>query len=66
MKFIKNALFRNRPIGRLEFRNALAGQFTLVAIHDYAPALPWFIYKFTQAPLHLLVMKWFSAYLKRA
>ncbi len=46
--------------GRLEFRVVLDRKFTLAAIHDYCPALPWFIYKYTQAKLHLFVMKCFA------
>jgi uncharacterized protein YbjT (DUF2867 family) len=49
--------------GRLEFREVLAGRFVLAAIHDYRPALPWFIYKYTQALLHLLVMRAFEKHL---
>jgi hypothetical protein len=50
--------------GRLEFRVVLNRRFVLAAIHDYRPALPWFIYIFTQAKIHLLVMKAFSRYLR--
>jgi uncharacterized protein YbjT (DUF2867 family) len=49
--------------GRLEFREVLGGRFVLAAIHDYRPALPWFIYKYTQALLHLLVMRAFQKHL---
>ncbi len=49
--------------GRLEFRVVLKGQSVIVAIHDFKPALPWFIYKFTQARLHLLVMNAFGRHL---
>lgn len=43
--------------GRLEFRVVLNRQFVLAAIHDYNPSLPWFIYKYSQALVHLLVMR---------
>lgn len=49
--------------GRLEFRVALNRRFVLAAIHDYTPALPWFIYKYTQAWVHLFVMRAFGRYL---
>jgi uncharacterized protein YbjT (DUF2867 family) len=49
--------------GRLEFRVALDGRCVLSAIHDYSPSLPWFAYKYTQAILHLLVMRAFARYL---
>ena len=50
---------------RLEFREALQGTCVLAAIHDYRPALPWFIYTRTQAKLHLWVMKSFEEHLER-
>ncbi len=50
-------------VGRLEFRSVLNGSYVLAAIHDYRPALPWFIYKQTQARLHALVMRQFGRYL---
>lgn len=46
--------------GRLEFRSVLRGKFVLAAIHEYRPSLPWFIYIYTQALIHLLVMKLFA------
>ena len=51
--------------GRLEFRNVLENRFVLAAIHDYKPALPWYIYVLTQANLHLWVMKSFRQHLLR-
>ncbi len=50
---------------RLEFRDLLNGRFTLVAIHDFNPALPWFFYRFTQAVVHGLVMKGFQGYMEQ-
>lgn len=50
--------------GRLEFREALNGKWMLAAIHDFYPALPWYIYIFTQAIAHLFVMKLFGRHLK--
>ncbi len=50
--------------GRLEFRVVLNRRFVLAAIHDYRPSLPWFIYKFTQAKVHLLVMRGFAKHLR--
>ena len=51
--------------GRLEFRDVLAGQWSLAAIHRFRPRLPWFIYILTQAQVHLFVMKAFGRYLGR-
>jgi len=50
---------------RLEFRNALEGSCVLAAIHDFVPRLPWFIYKYTQALVHLFVMRSFGRHLAK-
>ncbi len=49
--------------GRLEFR-IIKNKYLLVAIHDFQPTLPWFIYKFTQAIFHLYVMRKFEQHLR--
>lgn len=46
--------------GWLEFRQIEDRKYTLAAIHDFVPALPWPIYLLTQAPLHAWVMKRFG------
>jgi uncharacterized protein YbjT (DUF2867 family) len=51
--------------GRLEFRVVLHRQFVLAAIHDFEPALPWYIYRYTQAQFHLFVMNAFARHLAR-
>lgn len=51
--------------GRLEFREVLNGKWTLAAIHNFRPRLPWLIYRFTQAKIHLFVMHAFARYLGR-
>ncbi len=50
---------------RLEFRDLLDGRYSMVAIHDFDPALPWFFYRFTQAIIHGLVMKGFQGYMEQ-
>lgn len=55
---------KNQGRGRLEFRETANGKYFLVAIHEFIPSLPWFIYIYTQAPFHLFVMKRFQAYMK--
>jgi hypothetical protein len=50
---------------RLEFRSVLGGRFVLAAIHDFVPRLPWLLYTFTQALVHLLVMRRFARHLAR-
>jgi len=51
---------------RLEFRSVLGGDFVLAAIHDFVPRLPWYVYKYTQALVHLWVMRGFGRHLARA
>jgi hypothetical protein len=50
--------------GRLEFRVTNDRHVALAAIHDFTPALPWYIYTLTQARLHLFVMKAFARHLR--
>jgi hypothetical protein len=50
---------------RLEFRNIYQGLYKIIAIHDYVPSIPWFIYKYTQAIIHLFVMRSFGKFLIR-
>lgn len=54
-----------RHPARLEFRSVLERQWVLAAIHDFSPSLPWVIYKFTQAIVHLWVMHAFGRHLGR-
>ncbi|MFC3801749.1 NAD-dependent epimerase/dehydratase family protein [Cohnella sp. GCM10012308] len=51
--------------GRLEFLQVPDSDECIIAIHDYLPALPWFLYKYTQAKIHLWVMYAFRRYLKK-
>ena len=48
---------------RLEFRSVLDGEACLAAIHEFQPALPWMLYKWTQALVHLWVMKRFRRHI---
>ena len=50
---------------RLEFREVLEGSSVLAAIHDFAPRLPWALYRLTQAAAHLFVMAQFGRHLER-
>jgi uncharacterized protein YbjT (DUF2867 family) len=59
----KGLLVADKNRGRLEFRVVLNRRYILAAIHDYRPALPWFIYRYSQALAHLLVMRAFSRHL---
>ncbi|KAA6187958.1 NAD(P)H-binding protein [Thiohalocapsa marina] len=50
---------------RFEFQTVLEQRYTLTAIHDYAPALPWYLYLPSQAFAHLRVMRWYQRRLAR-
>lgn len=50
--------------GRLEFREVLDRKYIMAALHEFRPALPWYIYRWTQAVVHLIVMKAFGEHLK--
>jgi uncharacterized protein YbjT (DUF2867 family) len=54
-----------RAPARLEFRESPDRRSVLAAIFNYRPSLPWWFYRITQAPIHLLVMKMFSWHLAR-
>jgi hypothetical protein len=51
--------------GRLEFRVLENPHVVLSAIHDFKPRLPWSIYKYTQAIVHVWVMKFFGRHLRK-
>jgi hypothetical protein len=52
--------------GTFEFREVLGGEAVLVAIADYVPRLPWWLYLVTQAQAHRLVMALFGGHLAAA
>jgi len=54
-----------RAPARLEFRESPDRRSVLAAIFNYSPSLPWWFYRVTQAPIHLLVMKLFGWHLAR-
>ncbi|PAE15466.1 NmrA family protein [Virgibacillus sp. 7505] len=66
--YITGGLFANAKEsqrGRIEFRQIPGKQEMVVAIHEYLPSLPWFVYKYTQAPIHMLVMFLYRKHLER-
>lgn len=64
--YIKGGLLSGKnDKGRLEFREVLNNKFTLAAIHEYTPSLPWYIYRYSQALVHLFVMKSFGKHLEK-
>ncbi len=62
---VGGALARPNERGRLEFRVTPDGKHLLTAIHDFAPRLPWWLYRVTQALVHRWVMARFGAHLGR-
>jgi uncharacterized protein YbjT (DUF2867 family) len=54
---------RGRP--RFEFQTVLGERYTMTAIHDYAPSLPWYLYIPSQAFAHLRVMRRYQRRLAR-
>jgi hypothetical protein len=62
---VGGALSKTSSTGWLEFRQVAGRRFTLAAIHDFVPSLPWLIYVLTQAPLHAVVMRKFGEHLGR-
>lgn len=54
-----------RAPARLEFRESPDRRSVLAAIFNYRPSLPWWIYRLSQAPIHLLVMKLFAWHLAK-
>lgn len=54
-----------RARARLEFRSVLGGECLIAAIHDFAPRLPWGLYRLTQAVAHLFVMQRFGRHLEK-
>ncbi|WJY26841.1 MULTISPECIES: NAD(P)H-binding protein [Sporosarcina] len=51
--------------GRMEFRKIPGADEAIIAIHDYLPSLPWFVYYFTQAFMHSFVMGAFRRHMNR-
>lgn len=53
------------PQGTFEFRKIKTSKCFIIGIYNYSPALPWFIYRFTQARIHLWVMKRFISWYQK-
>jgi uncharacterized protein YbjT (DUF2867 family) len=53
---------KTKKIGRIEFRKFK--NCIIVALHDFKPALPWFIYVISQALVHKTTMHSFKKYLE--
>ncbi len=51
--------------GWLEFRKVHGTGETLASINEFVPSLPWYIYRYSQALIHLQVMHKFGDFLER-
>ena len=61
---VDGLLVKRKDYGWLEFRRVLDGKSIISAIHEFVPTLPWYMYVFSQARLHLWVMNSFGRYLQ--
>jgi uncharacterized protein YbjT (DUF2867 family) len=68
LKVIGGVLAGKCPEGdpRLEFRTTPDGRYVLAALQDFEPRLPWWIYTWTQAPIHAATMLAYRRYLTKA
>lgn len=62
---VDGLLVKRKDYGWLEFRNVLNDEYVISAIHEFVPALPWYIYVLTQARMHEIVMHNFGKMLQR-
>lgn len=62
-RVLDGTLARESRRGRLEFRTVLDGRTLIVAVHEFVPRLPWWIYRFTQAIAHGWVMARFRRFI---
>jgi uncharacterized protein YbjT (DUF2867 family) len=58
-------LSKTTTTGWLEFRQVAHKRYTLAAVQEFVPALPWLLYVLTQAPVHGWVMHRFGLHLAR-
>jgi len=62
-RVLDGLLARESRRGRLEFRTVLDGRTLIVAVHEFVPRLPWWIYRSSQALVHRWIMGRFGAML---
>jgi hypothetical protein len=62
---IRGGLLSVAEHGKFEFRILPEGRGLLAVVDGFQPRLPWWIYRFTQAIMHLLVMQAFARKLRR-
>ncbi|MUV37704.1 NADH:ubiquinone reductase (H(+)-translocating) [Lentibacillus sp. JNUCC-1] len=51
--------------GRMEFRQIPGADEVIIAIHDFTPSLPWFVYHYTQANVHLMIMHLYKRHMRK-
>jgi len=64
LHIVGGLLTKTKDTGWLEFRQVSGGKYTLASINEFIPSIPWYIYRYTQAVIHLLVMKRFNLFLE--
>ena len=65
--YISDGLLVNTKYrGRFEFRKLPFDTHYIIAIYDFVPSLPWLVYRYSQAIVHLMVMKLFQIYIWRS
>jgi uncharacterized protein YbjT (DUF2867 family) len=64
MYVIGGLLSAKQERGRLEFREVLDRRYVIAALHEFRPSLPWYLYVWTQAIVHLITMRAFDEHLK--
>jgi uncharacterized protein YbjT (DUF2867 family) len=65
LRVVGGLLAGTHPSGdpRLEFRITPDGEHVLAALQDFEPRLPWWIYAWTQAPIHAAIMSGYRRFL---
>lgn len=64
LDIVGGLLAKEKQTGWLEFNQVCQRKYTLAAIHDFVPSLPWPFYRLTQAPMHHFVMTAFGRHLR--
>ncbi len=62
---VGGVLSKREDHGWLEFRSVLGNRYIIAAIHEFVPSLPWLIYRYSQAIVHLIVMVRFDKFLAK-
>lgn len=61
---VAGLLVQKNNNGCFEIRQIAHQKYTLVSINNFIPSLPWYLYKFGQAPFHLKIMHAFEKHLE--